>query len=31
MTKLRCDLESADDKRKQTMQSHALSLDNMVE
>lgn len=31
MAKLRTDLESSDEKRKQTMQSHAHTLDNMVE
>ncbi len=31
MARLRTELETSDDKRKQAMQSHALSLDNMVE
>jgi len=31
MARLRSDLEMSDEKRKQNMQSHALTLDNMVE
>lgn len=31
MGRLRGELEGADERRKQDMQSHALSLDNMVE
>jgi hypothetical protein len=31
MGKLRVELEGTDEKRRQNMQSHAVSLDNMVE
>lgn len=31
MARLRTELETSDENRKQSMQSHAVSLDNMVE